>query len=67
MYERGLQGKQKALGAEHTSTLDIINNLGSLYKNQGKLAEAELMSYQNAFSRKCRFSYFWTTLNNAPP
>jgi tetratricopeptide (TPR) repeat protein len=43
MYERALQGKEKALGAEHTSTLGTINNLGLLYTNQGKLAEAEQM------------------------
>jgi hypothetical protein len=29
------------LGAEHTSTLDTINNLGNLYNNQGKMTEAE--------------------------
>jgi hypothetical protein len=38
---RALQGKEKALGAEHTSTLDTVNNLGNLYNNQGKMAEAE--------------------------
>ena len=31
------------LGPEHTSTLDTVNNLGNLYKNQGKMAEAEEM------------------------
>ncbi|PMD65959.1 FabD/lysophospholipase-like protein [Hyaloscypha bicolor E] len=46
-YQQALQGKEKALGAEHTSTLRTINNLGSLYKNQGKLDEAEKM-YQRA-------------------
>jgi tetratricopeptide (TPR) repeat protein len=40
MYQRALKGKEKALGVEHTSTLDTVNNLGSLYKDQGKLAEA---------------------------
>jgi tetratricopeptide (TPR) repeat protein len=47
MYQRALQGREKALGAEHTSTLDAVNNLGNLYRNQGKLAEAEQM-YQRA-------------------
>ena len=47
MYERALQGKEKAFGAEHTSTLDTINNLGILYANRGKLAEAEQM-YERA-------------------
>ena len=29
------------MGAEHTLTLDTVNNLSPLYKNQGKLAKAE--------------------------
>jgi hypothetical protein len=51
MYQRALQGNEKALGAEHTSTLDTVNNLGLLYRNQGKLAEAEQM-YQRALQGK---------------
>ncbi|MCJ1405466.1 hypothetical protein MMC11_008694 [Xylographa trunciseda] len=47
MYERALQGYEKALGAEHISTLRTVNNLGTLYRNQGKLAEAEQM-YERA-------------------
>jgi len=47
MYQRALDGYEKAQGAEHTSTLDTVNNLGVLYKNQGKLVEAEEM-YQRA-------------------
>jgi tetratricopeptide (TPR) repeat protein len=47
MYERALQGKEKALGRDHTSTLDTVNNLGILYKDQGKLDKAEEM-YQRA-------------------
>ena len=43
MYLRALRGKEKALGAEHTSTLATVNNLGALYKNQGKMVEAEEM------------------------
>ena len=31
------------LGPEHISTLDTVNSLGLLYKEQGKLAEAEEM------------------------
>ena len=42
-YMRALEGKEKAWGAEHTSTLDTVNNLGILYKAQGKMAEAEKM------------------------
>ncbi|CZR52934.1 related to calcium-independent phospholipase A2 [Phialocephala subalpina] len=49
MYQRALQGFEKAWGPEHTSTLDTVNNLGILYKNQGKLAEAEQM-YQRGLS-----------------
>ncbi|KAG4431661.1 hypothetical protein IFR05_012864, partial [Cadophora sp. M221] len=47
MYHRALQGKKKAWGPEHTSTLDTVNNLGNLYADQGKLDEAERM-YQRA-------------------
>jgi tetratricopeptide (TPR) repeat protein len=43
MYERALQGKEKALGPDHTSTLDTVNNLGALYVNQGRLKEAAAM------------------------
>ena len=47
MYRRALAGKEKALGPDHTSTLNTVRNLGILYRNQGKLAEAETM-YQRA-------------------
>jgi len=40
MYMRALRGKEKALGAVHTSTLDTVHNLGNLYSDQGKMAEA---------------------------
>ena len=43
MYIRALQGKEEALGPDHTSTLLTVNNLGLLYADQGKLAEAEKM------------------------
>ena len=43
MYIRALKGKEKAWGAEHTSTLSTVNNLGNLYKDQGKMQEAEEM------------------------
>jgi tetratricopeptide (TPR) repeat protein len=43
MYVRALQGKEKALGRDHTSTLDTVNNLGVLYADQGKLDKAEEM------------------------
>jgi tetratricopeptide (TPR) repeat protein len=43
MYMQALGGYEKAWGAEHTSTLNTVNNLGNLYKDQGKIAEAEAM------------------------
>jgi tetratricopeptide (TPR) repeat protein len=46
MYVRALAGKEKALGPDHTSTLNTVNNLGLLYAGQGKLAEAEQMYVQ---------------------
>jgi Tfp pilus assembly protein PilF len=42
-YMRALRGYEKAWGAEHTSTLGTVNNLGLLYAKQGKMAEAEQM------------------------
>ncbi|OXV09494.1 hypothetical protein Egran_02743, partial [Elaphomyces granulatus] len=47
MYQRALQGYEKAWGSNHTLTLNTVNNLGLLYKSQGKLDEAEKM-YQRA-------------------
>ncbi|KAL4744554.1 hypothetical protein BDW72DRAFT_208926 [Aspergillus terricola var. indicus] len=49
VYQRALAGYQKALGSDHTSTLNTVGNLGNLYKNQGKLEEAEEM-YQLALA-----------------
>jgi hypothetical protein len=37
MYQRSIAGKEKALGANHTSTLETVNSLGLLYQEQGKL------------------------------
>jgi tetratricopeptide (TPR) repeat protein len=37
----------RALSVDHTSTLDTVNNLGNLYRDQGNLDEAEKM-YQRA-------------------
>jgi len=48
---RALAGKEKALGPDHTLTLNTINNLGVLYADQGKLAEAEEM-YARALAGK---------------
>jgi Tfp pilus assembly protein PilF len=46
---------EKALGPDHPSTLNTVNNLESLYKAQGKLSEAEQM-YQRALAKKERTS-----------
>jgi hypothetical protein len=49
------RGYEKAWGPEHTSTLDMVNNLGNLYADQGKIVEAEemyvraLRGYEKAF------------------
>ncbi|RYP50015.1 hypothetical protein DL768_004370 [Monosporascus sp. mg162] len=54
MYQLALQGKEKALGPDHTSTLDTVHKIGLLYSAQGKLKEAEemyqrtLQGYENA-------------------
>jgi hypothetical protein len=42
-----VRGSEKALGAEHSLSLDTVNNQRNLYKNQGKLVEAGKM-YQRA-------------------
>ena len=63
MYVRALQGKEKALGLDHTSTLNTVNNLGNLYADQGKLAEAEKMygralrGYKEALGNELVASY----------
>jgi tetratricopeptide (TPR) repeat protein len=41
MYRRALEGKEKAWGPEHTSTLSTVNNLRNLYTDQGRMKEAE--------------------------
>lgn len=47
MYQRALEGYEKALGPNHTSTLNAVGNLGRLYRTQSRLKEAEVM-YQRA-------------------
>ncbi|MCJ1476741.1 hypothetical protein MMC13_005410 [Lambiella insularis] len=49
IYEQALAGKEKALGAEHTSTLSTVNNLANFYYHQGKLNEAEQI-YERALA-----------------
>lgn len=43
MYVQALEGREKTLGAEDTSTLQTVNNLGNLYREQGNLEKAETM------------------------
>ncbi|KAJ6125910.1 hypothetical protein N7471_010403 [Penicillium samsonianum] len=43
MYQRALASYEKSLDPGHTSTLRTVNNLGLLYKDQGRLEEAENM------------------------
>ena len=47
MYQRALEGFEKAWGPDHTSTLNTVGSLGNLYSKQGMLQEAEAM-YQRA-------------------
>jgi tetratricopeptide (TPR) repeat protein len=46
IFQRALHG-ERALGPDHTSTLDTFNSLGLLYADIGRLQEAEIM-YQRA-------------------
>jgi len=43
MYKHALAGYEKALGAENTSTLGTVNNLGLFYADQGHFTEAETL------------------------
>ena len=63
MYQRALQGYEKAWGPDHTSTLSTVNNLGLLYADQGKHEEAEkmyqraLQGYENALGPRLVSTY----------
>jgi hypothetical protein len=37
MYQRTLNGFEQTLGLEHMLTLDMVNDLGNLYRNQSKM------------------------------
>ena len=43
MLHRALQGKEKALGPNHTDTLRAVDDLADLLDQQGKLEEAQAM------------------------
>jgi tetratricopeptide (TPR) repeat protein len=40
MFQRALQGREKILGLDHTQTLDTVNCIGTVYKDQGRLNES---------------------------
>ena len=46
-----MEGYEKALGPDYMLTFDIVNNMGILYKTQGKLVGAEKM-YRRALEGK---------------
>ena len=43
LHLRALDGREKALGKTHLTTLSTVSNLGTLYQRQGRLQEAESM------------------------
>jgi Tfp pilus assembly protein PilF len=49
MYVQALAGHEKVLEPDHTSTLAVAVNFGSLFCRQGRLDEAERM-YQRALT-----------------
>jgi hypothetical protein len=51
MYLRALGGKEKALGPDHTSTLDTVRNLGKLHADQGKREQARTMFQRGMLGR----------------
>jgi len=65
---RALAGREKAQGPVHTSTLATVNNLGLLYRDQGKLKGPETMNlraldgYKKALGRQ--HSSFLNTAND---
>jgi hypothetical protein len=49
IYNMVLARCERALGPEHTSTLDTVNNIGNCYADLGRLEEAEMM-YKRALA-----------------
>ena len=43
LFEKCLQLRTEALGETHTDTLDSMNDLAELYKNQGKYDDARIL------------------------
>jgi hypothetical protein len=44
MFQRALNGYKKALGPDHSLTLNTVRILDNLYTDQGKLKEAQHMT-----------------------
>jgi tetratricopeptide (TPR) repeat protein len=64
MCLRALRGYKNTCGAEHTSTLDTVGNLGNLYAEQGKVTKAEKMYLQALRGyEKARGAEHTSTLN----
>ena len=68
MFRRALKGREKAFGRDHKSTLTAVNQLGLLYRDQGKLDKAEEMfwrareGYEKALGRDHMLKF--TAVNN---
>jgi len=45
IYNRALQGFEKALGLEHKLTLNSVHNLRPFYTSHGRLDKAKVLSY----------------------
>ncbi|KAK3614601.1 hypothetical protein LTR56_026644 [Elasticomyces elasticus] len=52
MNRRALEGREKALGKEHPSTLKSVSNLASVLQEQGKYEAAEAMNRRALESRE---------------
>jgi len=39
-YKQALDGREKTLGNDHSSALDIAHNMGSVFDNQGEYGKA---------------------------
>jgi calcineurin-like phosphoesterase family protein len=52
MYVQALRGREEALGAKHTSTLDTVYNLGDLYSDNGEVSKARQMYARAAEGNK---------------
>lgn len=45
-------GYKKGLGPDHPSALDVVGNLGNLFRDQGRLEKAETMDQQAPASKE---------------